>query len=245
VNETWMKGLRPRGKLPPIPGLRRLWRVFLRVRYLLLHRHRYDGLVLEKVGGRGLIVLPGVFNPALLQTGEFMARELGGARIQTGATVLDLGCGSGLGSVTVAPRAGSIVATDVTPAALRNVRLNAVLHDFEEKLEVIESDLFDRLAGRRFDAIVFNPPFYLGAPRSDLDRAWRGQGIFERFAEELPRHLTPGGSAWVVFSTAGELDALLAALLERGLAVELAAEQDVGNEILVLYRVRAGKVATA
>ena len=144
----------------------------------------------------------------------------------------------GIGSVVAAPRAAHVVASDINPAALRDTRINVLLHGHERKVEVLMSDLFEQLEGRRFDVILFNPPFYVGAPRDDLDRAWRGEGLFDRFAAQLPEHLKPGGQALVVFSSAGDLTGLLGAFQARDLAVELVAEQDTIGEILVLYLVR-------
>ncbi len=228
----------PRGKMPAIPGLRRVWRTLMRWRFRLFHTHRYDRLVLERIEDLSLLVLPGVFNPGLLLTGAFMKRELGGERIPEGAEVLDLGCGSGIGSVIAAPSAAHVVASDINPAAVRNARINVLLHGHEAQVEVLVSDLFEQLEGRRFDRILFNPPFYAGAPRDDLDRAWRGEGLFERFAAQLPQHLKPGGRALVVFSSAGDLSGLLAAFRAHELRVELLAEHDTIGEILVLYSVR-------
>jgi SAM-dependent methyltransferase len=54
---------------------RRLWRMSLRLRYQVLRR-RHRRLVLERVDGIPIVVLPDVFNPVLFRTGAFLARNL-------------------------------------------------------------------------------------------------------------------------------------------------------------------------
>ncbi len=69
-----------RALLPAITRPRRLTtaaaRRWLRLRYLLTQRHRYDQLVVEHVHGQPFIVLPQVFNPKLFRSGEFLVGVL-------------------------------------------------------------------------------------------------------------------------------------------------------------------------
>src|SRR6266511_1891790 len=55
---------------------RALWRLLLTLRVRVLDRHRYRNLVLEHVDGVPLVVLPQVFNPKLLRSGELLVRQL-------------------------------------------------------------------------------------------------------------------------------------------------------------------------
>ena len=41
------------------------------------------------------------------------------------------------------------------------------------QIDVRQGDLFDPVAGERFDVMLFNPPYYRGVPRDELDHAWR------------------------------------------------------------------------
>lgn len=217
--------------------IRWCWKVLLRIRFHLFHRNRYDRLVIESLAGYPMMVLPQVFNPVLLRTGEFMARILEGDRIPEGASVLDLGCGSGTGSIASAKRAEKVTAVDINPEAVRCTKINAALNNVEDKVRALQSDLFDALEGERFDVILFNPPFYRGKATSKLDHAWRGEETLERFANELRDHLTADGEALVVFSSHGDVDGLLAACDAADLHVELETTWDLINEIVILYRV--------
>jgi HemK-related putative methylase len=214
-------------------------RHWLRWRYRLTQRHRYNSLVLEEAAGRPILVLPQVFNPALFRTGEFLAGLLDDRLIPPGATVLDMGTGSGLGAVAAAARAGRVVAVDINPRAARCARINALLNEVEDTVEVREGDLFAPVHGERFDVVLFNPPYYRGAPRDALDRAWRSDDVVERFAAGLGEHLTPAGYALVVLSSDGESRAFLEAFQAGGLDVSVVARRDFVNEILTVYRLSA------
>lgn len=220
------------------PALERVWRAGLRWRFLLLQRHRYNRLALERVAGRPMVVLPQVFNPGLFFTSEFLVGLLGREPLPPGATVLDMGTGSGVGAVCAAAYAGRVVAVDINPAAVRCARINALLNAVEARVEVRQGDLFAPVAGERFDLVLFNPPFFRGAPRDNLDRAWRSEDVVERFAAGLPAHLASGGSALVILSTLADLPAFLRAFDGAGLAVETVAERDMLSETIVVYRLR-------
>lgn len=218
--------------------VRKLWSGWLRLRYRFFQRGRFDSLVLENVAGRPILVLPQVFNPKLLRTGEFMAVQLDKGLIPENAKVLDLGCGSGIGAVTAAKWTERVVAADINPHAVRCARINALLN--EADIEVVESDLFSALGERRFDVVLFNPPFHRGEAEEPLDHSWQGTDTLERFAEQLSDHLDDGGCAFVVFSSDGDVEGLLTALHSNDLSVEVLEEHDLINEVLILYRIGAG-----
>lgn len=217
-------------------GLGVLVRNWLALRYRVLGR-RYGRLVMEEIDGVPLIVLPEVFNPVLLRTGEFMVRALADVPLVQEARVLDLGTGSGVGSVFSARRGAVVTAIDINPEAVRCAKMNALLNRLEDRIEVLEGDLFGPLGDERFDLILFNPPFHRGRPNDGLDHAWRGEDVFERFAAELGNRLNPGGRALVVLSSDGDGHELVALLAEQGYAVTIRAEKNLVNERLTMYEV--------
>ena len=205
-------------------------------------RRRLGRIRLEEVDGVPLIVLLEVFNPVVFRTGTVLARTVASspwARPRTEASrALDLGTGSGVGAVFAARRGYRVVAVDLNPEAVRCARMNALLHHLDDRIEAREGDLFAPVAGETFDLILFNPPFFRGAPRSRIDLAWRGTDVLERFAAGLPAALAPDGVALLLLSTDGDGPALLDALASGGFAIEPAARQDFGNEVVTVHAVR-------
>ena len=147
-----------------------------------------------------------------------------------------MGTGSGVGAVFAARLARRVVAVDINPAAVRCARINALMHDLAGRIDVREGDLFAPVAGERFDAILFNPPYFRGTPRDALDHAWRSNDTVERFAAQLRDHLTPRGHALVILSTDGDSPAFLRAFADHGFAIAIVAALDFVNEIITVYQ---------
>ena len=75
--------------------------------------------------------------------------------------VLDMCTGSGcigIAALYALPHARADL-VDISPQALAVARENVALHQMADREEVIESDLFTQLKGRRYDLILSNPPY--------------------------------------------------------------------------------------
>ncbi len=186
--------------------------------------------------GTPIKVLPGVFDGVRLRSGAFLAQTFATRPIPSGARVLDLGTGSGIGAIFAARWATHVVATDINPKAVLCAWLNAMALQLDHKIEARVGDLFEPVCDEQFDVILFNPPFYRSQPRDLADRAWRSPDVFDRFVRELPAHLCPGGFALIVLSTDGDIaDVLFSA---RHLVVCPVKRRDLVNEVLTVYEIR-------
>jgi release factor glutamine methyltransferase len=215
---------------------RRAWRAVLRAKLALLDRRKYQSVILEHVVGLPIVVLPDVFNPRLLRSGEFLVSQLDRPELMPPASrVLDLGSGAGAAGVFAAKRGCHVVAVDINPSAVRCTRINALLNAVD--VDVREGDLFGPVADERFDVVLFNPPYYRGMPRDALDHAWRSPDVMERFAGGLAPHLDDGGHALVVLSSDGEPGSFLHALHAHGLGTDVVARRDLINETFTVYQV--------
>lgn len=205
--------------------------------YRLLRAQRAHSLVLERLGVP-LVVLPGVLNPKLMRSGAFFAAQLNAELIEPGSEVLDMGTGTGVCAIAAAHHGAHVTAVDINPAAVRCCRINTLVNSLEQSIEVLHGDLFAPLQGRRFDLVLFNPPFIRGVPRDDADRAWRSTDVAERFAAGLARHLTPTGFALVVLSTYGDAAHFVRQFRRCGFEMTVVATRNFFNERLSLLRLQ-------
>ncbi len=206
----------------------------------LTRLRRYDDYRLELLSGLYILVLPGVANPKLLRTGAFFASVLDAALL-AGRDVLDIGTGSGICALVAARHARRVVAVDVSRAAVRCAHVNAHLNNLEGRVQIRHGDLFAPVRGERFDLILFNPPFLLGAPRDERDAAWRSPDAAMRFAAGLDEHLAPGGSALLLLSSFGNAcESFIDELRSRGFVLDVHARRRFINETVTLLRVTRG-----
>ena len=152
-----------------------------------------------------VLPLPGVFQP--LSDSRMLADHLRRERLGPDVSVLDLCTGSGLLALVAATHRASVTAIDVSRRALLSVRANALLNGV--RVTALRGDLFEPVAGRRFDLIVSNPP-YLPDPDDHLpnrgpERAWnagaRGREFVDRICAEAREHLHPGGALLLIHSS--------------------------------------------
>ncbi|QBJ98254.1 SAM-dependent methyltransferase [Rhodococcus sp. ABRD24] len=116
-------------------------------------------------------------------------------------TVLDLGTGCGVQALRAAGYAGTVTATDVNARALDLTAATAALNGLE--FELLEGSWFEPVEGRRFDQVVANPPFVVGA--GQVVDSYRDSGLDLDGASKLMisnsvDYLNPGGTAALLAS---------------------------------------------
>jgi len=77
------------------------------------------------------------------------------------ATALDLCTGSaciGLALAAYYPEV-KVTCSDISPEALQVAEINLKALELENRVELVESDLYEKLQGKKFDLIVSNPPY--------------------------------------------------------------------------------------
>ncbi len=123
-------------------------------------------------------------------------------------SILDLCTGSGCIGIACAyafPHA-QVDLSDISADALEVARINIARHNLGRQVEAIQSDLFNKLQGRKYDIIVSNPPYvdaddmaaltpeFLHEP-SDLALASGPDGLehTRRILREAAEHLSDNG----------------------------------------------------
>ena len=205
-------------------------------------RHRMEQTVLERVAEHSFVVLPQVFNPNVFRSGRCLAQFIAESPLlnstHTSPSALDVGTGTGIQAVFLADRGYAVTAVDVSARAVRCATINVLLNGMNDQIEVLESDLFAKIAGRMFDLVVFNPPFFKGVPNGPLELAWRSNDVVERFAAGLPGALKSDGRALIVWSSHAEERDLVGPLLRANLRTQATHRSRMGAETVTIYEVQ-------
>jgi release factor glutamine methyltransferase len=177
-----------------------------------------------------IITLPGVFQPR--SDTWLLCEQLREQTLPPRAAVLDLCTGSGALAVCAAQRgARDVFAVDVSRRAVLTAQINARLNGV--RVNAVRGDLFAPLDGRRFDAIVSNPP-YVPATTDELptrgpERAWDagldGRAVLDRVCAEAPDRLKPGGVVLLVHSSVCDAERTLDQLRAGGLDADIVARR--------------------
>lgn len=196
--------------------------------------------------GRDFAVGPAVLIPRP-ETETLVEAAL--ARIAAHAAVLDLGTGSGAVAVTLACElpGAAVTATDASAEALAIAGANAERH--AAKVAFAEGSWYAAVPGRRFDAIVANPPYVAAddhhlaegdlrfEPRSALtDGSRDGLDSIRAIIAGAPGHLKSG--AWLLIEHGYDQAQACQALFAGGGFADLVSIPDLAG----IARVAGGRL---
>ncbi|UCG63005.1 MAG: peptide chain release factor N(5)-glutamine methyltransferase [Candidatus Zixiibacteriota bacterium] len=123
-------------------------------------------------------------------------------------SIIDLGVGSGVISITMAKELDDceITAVDISEAAIEIARRNAIALEASDKIHFLHSDYFDNIpVDARYDLILSNPPYIsaeeyktlppevLADPRLSLLSGKEGLDAIKRIVKQAPDYLAACG----------------------------------------------------
>jgi SAM-dependent methyltransferase len=167
------------------------------------HEWRRNGVEVPQLGAApGNRIHPhyGVFSPV---RGEYL-QLVAAAPLPSTELAFDIGTGTGVLAAILARRGvARVVATDMDPRALACARDNAQRLGLQERIEVIEADLFPP---GRAPLVVCNPPWLPGRASAPIERAIYDEDsrMLRGFLRGLPSHLALGGEGWLILSDLAE-----------------------------------------
>ena len=210
----------------------------------LVHFFSYHFILTRKrptttrVAGFELDVPPTVFHPKIFVTSSFFARFLQSLDL-SGQTVVEVGCGSGILSLSAAKAgAKSVLALDINPAAVEAAKVNAVKNRFSQ-VTSLHSNLFSALPPTsKFDVIIASPPSFSGEPRDDADRAWHaGPGYRDILAlfDQAAQRLKADGKMYLLISSDTNRRLMDSLIISAGFACREVARHSIWVEAFHLF----------
>ena len=129
--------------------------------------------------------------------------------IRPGARALDICTGCGIYAAFATRFTEYVTAIDINPRALDFARYNLGLNGIEGRVELLQGDLLEPVAGRTFDYISANPPFEPTPPEAfnyiHSDGGKDGLDTVRRLMADVVDHLSDNGRfEMVTFSLGGD-----------------------------------------
>ena len=153
-----------------------------------------------------------------------------------GKSILDVGTGSGIQAISASlAGAKEVWACDSNPEAGKCAKANATSNKVE--VNVIQSNLFENVPKKKFDLIVFNPP-YLPSDGKHDDIRWSGgyEGIevILDFFEQVKPFLAEKGEILFIFSSHAKQDKMKKVLKQVGFNLNVIGKKRIFFEEIYL-----------
>lgn len=167
-------------------------------------------------------------------------------------SMLDIGTGTGIIGITSAKskKISNLIMSDINPKAVslakKNVKQNSdILKNI--KIDVLQSNLFNKIPKTKFDIITFNPPYLPNEENSKiLNEAffggWSGIEVTKEFLKNSLDYLSENGVIFIVSSSLADMDKLSLFINELKLNIEKQEKVHIFFEDIICSELRFKKV---
>ncbi len=159
--------------------------------------------------------------------------------------VLEIGTGTGILAIAAAKKktVRKVIATDINIDALVHAENEAGRE--RRKIKFVESDLFEKVPEKKFDTIIFNPP-YLPQDNEISDATIyggkKGHELIARFLGECVPFLKAKGKIILLFSSLTKKDRVEKAILDNCMDFREIAEKNIFFETLYCHEITKSKL---
>lgn len=132
--------------------------------------------------------------------------------VERARRILDIGTGTGLIALMAAQRTpdAAVVGVEIDVEAAAQAQENVRQSPWDERIEIVRTDVKDYMPGEGFDAILSNPPYFVNAlkcPDAGRSTARHTDGLpFGDLMRHVARLLNPDGVFSVIIPTAAVQD---------------------------------------
>jgi release factor glutamine methyltransferase len=160
--------------------------------------------------------------------------------------VLDLGTGTGFFAIMLANRVAKVYAIDIDERAIRNARKNVFINDVEDKVMVLQGDMFEPVGSMRFDLIVCTLP-QMPTPEWKLkekivsiadDGGLTGRELIDRFVINVKDHLNASGRVYLFHFSFLDTNKTIEMFEEKGLRASVSATIEIPIGRLTSERIK-------
>lgn len=166
-----------------------------------------------------------------------------------GKVCLDMGTGGGVQAIAML-KAGAnfVVCVDINKNALKESKKNVLNYIKESKkfdcvVRFVESDLFSKLKGVKFDFIAFNPPYVPSEKIKwvDLDGGKNGRKTINQFMTQFVGHLFSNSEVLLLISSLNKPLEIISFLESKNFFADIVSKEKLFFEELVVLSIKSKK----
>ena len=193
--------------------------------------------------GFKLTVFEGIFHPAFFFSTKYFYSFINNLTLEN-KTCLEVGCGTGLLSLLMLRKNGIVTAIDIQERAITNTRVNfdKNKHFFRSEINLICSDLFDRVPKKTFDYVIVNPPYYFTAAETETQQAWfcgKNGEYFSKFFGQLHDYIQPDTAVYMILAENCEIGRIKNIAGKNNFQFQLVSEKKIVWEKNYIFRIKS------
>jgi release factor glutamine methyltransferase len=153
--------------------------------------------------------------------------------------VLEIGVGNLFLSLEVYDHSNQLYALDIDSKVINYVESIKKKYNLN-KLKIYKSDLFEKILYKKFDLILFNPPY---VPSESIkfystDGGKDGSEIIYKFINSLYNHLKDKGVCYLLVTSNNNLNNLYKQIIKNHLSYKILKEENLFFEKLIILEIK-------